>query len=84
MKIGFFESQEGEKSFIRLQSFFTFLLLLEIDTILLLWGYYKNNPIDIWFIGSNLVFLVAMFYPKYLQKFIEMGVDKAKAIKDKL
>ncbi len=84
----FFCDNEGNKSMIRLMSFLVFLLLVVIDFLVLKTGYYADHAFDKWFVifmvAMNLVFLIAVFYPKYLQKIIELGASKLKDFKDSL
>jgi len=86
--VGFFQDDKGNKSLIRLLSFAVFLLLVMIDYIILKESYYSSQPYDKWFvgfmIGLNLVFLIAMFYPKYLQKIIELGATHLNSFKEAL
>ncbi|MFA5716030.1 MAG: hypothetical protein WC998_09830 [Candidatus Paceibacterota bacterium] len=85
-RIGFFEEEEGAKSSMRLMSFSVYLLLAMVDFMILRFSYYNDNAYDMWFtvfmIGINLIFLIAIFYPKYLQKIIELGADKIGVFKD--
>jgi len=85
---GFFEEKPGVRSSMRLMSFLVFWLLVMIDFIILKYSFYGQNghAYDKWFtifmIGLNFVFLIAIFYPKYLQKIIELGADKIGTFKD--
>lgn len=85
-KIGFFTDSEGNKSSMRLMSFLVFWLLVGIDYLVLERGYYRNVAYDwyfvCFFIGVNLIFLIAVFFPKYLQKIIEIGAAKFQNVKD--
>lgn len=87
-KIGFLDEKEGIRSSIRLFSLLTFLLLCGIDYWILEYSYYSNKPYDqlfvILFLLVNLIFLVATFYPKYLQKIIELGGAKINEFKEAL
>jgi hypothetical protein len=85
-KTGFLRDDNGNKSSMRLMSMLVFFLLVMIDYLVLERGYYKNQQYDwffvTFFIGVNLVFLVAAFFPKYLQKIIEMGAAKFQNAKE--
>lgn len=87
-KIGFFEEEENSKSHMRLMSFLVYWLLVGIDYIILERSYYSNKEYDmnfIWtFLGVNLLFLIAIFYPKYLQKILELGQAKFQKVKEKV
>ena len=86
----FLEEKPGVWSQIRVMSFLVFWLLVMIDFMVLKYSSYSkdNHPYDMWFtvfmIGINLVFLIAIFYPKYLQKIIELGADKIETFKKAL
>lgn len=86
MKVGFFSESEGVKSSMRLMSFLVFWLLVGIDYLVLERGFYKDKAYDmmfvVFFIAVNLIFLVAVFFPKYLQKIIELGAARFQNIKD--
>ena len=69
MKSGFFEEKEGVKSSTRLNSFILLFFLMAFDTILALT---KGFEIDYNFILLNIIFLLAIFTPKYLHKIAEM------------
>jgi magnesium-transporting ATPase (P-type) len=85
-KTGFFEEKPGNKSHMRLMSFLVFWLLVVIDVLLLKFSYYSEKPFDnyfVWFmLGINFLFLISIFYPKYLQKILEIGISKAQQIQD--
>lgn len=89
-KIGFFEESPKNKSMMRLMSFLVFFLLVMIDYMVLRYSYYGQNghTYDMWFtvfmVGINLIFLIAVFYPKYLQKIIELGASKIGTFKNAL
>ncbi len=87
-KIGFFEEDSHSKSHMRLMSFSVYWLLVGIDFIMLKFSYYADKEYDmnfIWtFLGVNFLFLIAIFYPKYLQKILELGQAKFQKIKEKV
>lgn len=80
-KTKLFEEKPGVMSFIRFQSHLVFWFTVLLDGFLVA-HYYSSNPLDGWFIALQVVLLTAMFYPKYLQKFIEVGADKLKALRE--
>lgn len=86
--VGFLEEKPGVKSSMRAMSLLVYFLLCGIDFWILKWGWYATHAWDqmfaVVFIAINLVFLIAMFYPKYLQKIIELGFSKLKDGKDAL
>lgn len=85
-KVGFLTDSNGDKSSMRLMSVLVFWLLVGIDYLVLERGYYRSQPYDwffvTFFIGVNLIFLIAAFFPKYLQKIIEMGAAKFQSAKE--
>ena len=87
-KIGFLDEDLNSKSHIRVMSFMVFWLLVGIDYAILFHSYYSNRQWDtifIWiFLGINFLFLIAIFYPKYLQKILELGQAKFQQVKDKI
>lgn len=86
-KIGFFEEETNSRSHMRLMSFLVFWLLVVINFVVLRFSYYADNAFDSYFvsfvIGINFLFLVAIFYPKYLQKILELGQAKFQKVKEK-
>ncbi len=88
--MGFLEEEPGVKSSMRLMSFAVFFLLVGIDFMVLRYSFYgkSGHSYDMWFvvfmIGINLIFLIACFYPKYLQKIIELGASKIGTFKNAL
>lgn len=87
-KIGFFQDDINSKSHIRLMSFMVFWLLTGIDYAILFHSYYSDKVWDtifVWvFLGVNFLFLIAIFYPKYLQKILELGQAKFQQVKEKI
>jgi len=85
-KTGYFEESPKVKSHMRLMSFLVFWLLAAINVFIFMFSYYRDKPFDsyfVWFtLGINFLFLIATFYPKYLQKILELGVSKAQQIQD--
>ncbi len=88
-KTGFFEEKPGVKSSMRMMSFLVFCLFVGVEYLIFVFlsiGYYKDHPLDMWIvafvIALSLIFLIAIFYPKYLQKIIELGASKIGAFKD--
>ena len=79
-KIGFFQEDHNVWSHTRLMSTAVYVLLVAIDFWILKWSYYSNHSYDsvfLWFmLGINFLFLVAIFYPKYLKQILEFGVSK--------
>lgn len=78
MKIGFFEEAEGIKSSTRLMSFLLLFFVFAFDV-----GYLvgqvqlgKQLQIDMNFITINIVFLLGVFAPKYLQKIAELKLGQ--------
>ena len=74
MKVGFFEEKEGVKSSTRLMSFLLLFFVFAFDI-----GYLvgqvqlgKVLQVDMNFITINIVFLIGVFAPKYLQKLAEL------------
>ena len=72
--IGFFEEREGVKSSTRLMSFLLLFFVFAFDI-----GYLvgqvqlgKMLQVDMNFITINIVFLIGVFAPKYLQKLAEL------------
>jgi len=70
MKTGFFEEAEGVKSSTRLNSFIMMFFTIGFDY---LWVF-KVHKIDDSFIILNLLFLLAIFAPKYLHKIAEIKI----------
>ncbi|MFA5398768.1 MAG: hypothetical protein WC346_22330 [Methanogenium sp.] len=84
-KIGFFEEEPNVWSHTRLMSTAVYFLLVGIDFWVLKWSYYSSHAYDsvfLWFmLGINFLFLVAIFYPKYLKQILEFGVSKFDQLK---
>ena len=78
MKVGFFEEAENVKSSMRLMSFLLLLFMFLFDTIFIVGQIQLGEvpKIDMNFIMINLVFLVGVFAPKYLQKLAELKLGK--------
>jgi len=68
MKVGFFEESEGVKSSTRLGSFISLFFLFGFDILL---SQADGFNIDYDFTLFNLLWLVAVFVPKYLHKLAE-------------
>ena len=87
-KIGFFEEEPGVRSHTRLMSTGVFFLLIAIDFWILKWSYYSSHPYDTFFVSFmifvNLVFLIAIFYPKYLKQVLEVGASKFQQVRNSL
>ena len=88
-KTGFLEEKPGVKSSMRLMSLLVFFLFVGVEYLSFVYlsvGYYKEHPLDMWIvvlmISLTLLFLVSIFYPKYLQKIIELGASKIGTFKD--
>lgn len=85
-KTGFFEEKAGQRSHMRLMSFLVFWLLVAIDVFIFRFSYYADKTWDnyfLWFtIIVNFLFLITIFYPKYLQKILELGISKSQQIKE--
>ncbi len=62
---GFFEETPGVKSMMRLMSFFVLIFFFAYDTVCLVKGQIPD-------FNYNLTLLVAAFFPKLLQKIIEL------------
>jgi hypothetical protein len=79
MKVGFFEEKEGVKSMMRLLSYQLewFFFLINIIYFWLNALSEKGITIDKYFIVFDLILLIGIFVPKYLQKIAESKiVDK--------
>jgi len=85
-KIGFFEEETGVRSHTRLMSTAVFTLLVIINYWLLNCSYYSQHSYDFNFIcfvlGIDLIFLIAVFYPKYLKQVLELGVSKIQQVRE--
>ena len=80
MKVGFFEEAEGIKSSMRLMSFLLLLFVFAFDIGFIVGQIQlgKVPQIDMNFITINLVFLIGVFAPKYLQKLAELKLGSIK------
>ena len=78
MKVGFFEEQEGIKSSTRLMSFLLLVFVFAFDVGYLMGQVQlgKSLQIDMNFITLNIVFLLGVFAPKYLQKLAELKLGQ--------
>jgi hypothetical protein len=72
-KTGFFEESPGVRSSTRIQSFILLLYVMAFDTMII---YRDNFIVTYWFALLNLIFLVAVFTPKYLHKIVEAKMYK--------
>jgi len=71
-KTGFFEEAPGKRSMMRLCSFILMLTFIGINSIYFL----NKEAIEMNFIILDLIMLLGIFVPKYLQKFAESGIIK--------
>jgi uncharacterized membrane protein required for colicin V production len=70
-KVGYFEERPGVKSSTRVNSFILLLFLMAFDTLLALTpGFILGYN----FVLFNLVLLIGVFAPKYLQKVLESKI----------
>ncbi len=69
MKTGFLEEAPGVKSSIRLNSLILLFFFMGFNTLMALSDAFV---IDSMFVTYNFVLLIAIFVPKYLQKFAEV------------
>lgn len=85
-KIGFFQEEENVWSHTRLMSTGVFFLLIAINFWVLKWSYYSTHSYDSYFVSFmvliNLIFLISIFYPKYLKQVLELGVSKFQQVKN--
>lgn len=72
-KIGFFEEAHGQKSSTRLFSFILLLLFVFINVMRSISG---GCDFDFNFIMFDLILLIGVFAPKYLQKIAELKFGK--------
>lgn len=77
-KTGFLKDENGKTSYMRVASLLTLLFIFGFDFYYASEAFEKltilKGILDINFIFFNLIFLIAGFFPKYLQKFIEKGI----------
>lgn len=66
-KVGFFEEAPGHRSSMRLFSFVVLVVFVVINFL----HFAYNKDIDYNFITYDMMLLVGIFTPKYLQKFAE-------------
>ena len=72
--IGFFEEEQGVKSMTRLMSFMLLIFFFVLNALYLLTG----GGIDYNYISFNFMLLLAVFAPKLIQKYAEVGQLPAK------
>jgi hypothetical protein len=72
MKTGFFEEKPDVKSSTRLNSFIMLLFFIAFNILWIIDGRDVNDS----FIILDLIFLLAVFAPKYLQKIAELKLGK--------
>ena len=78
-KTGFFEETPGQKSMTRLLAFILLIALLIFVPAYFYCATFNNgnvvNAISLLFIGLVLIWLIAIFAPKYLQKILELAAS---------
>lgn len=79
LKTGFFEEVPGQKSMTRLLAFILLIALIIFVPAYFYFGTFNGgsvvNAVTLLFIGLVLVWLIAIFAPKYLQKILELAAQ---------